>query len=193
MKKSLLLGLCLFVIGCSKSSNSPSESAPVDSTKACGVERWQIKNVFDAGAASIDWTAPASSIAAQDSFAQIPVDVFTPRLDFEKQTVSIPCTIVAFKQEDDSDIHIIMQDPLMDSMIGEIPSTSCAEVAASHHAADFGAASRWVTDHLGKPSGSFQHVNIHVTVTGVLFQDFAHGQKGHARNYREIHPVTKIE
>ena len=40
---------------------------------------------------------------------------------------------------------------------------------------------------------SFKHVNLPATVTGVPFQDFPHGQIGHAPNYVEIHPVLKIE
>jgi hypothetical protein len=190
MKKILACSLLLFALACSKSDNAPSEST---TTKECGVERWHVKNLLDADAAAIDWNPVVSSIAEQDAFDSLHVGEFAARLDFEKLVVSIPCTIVAYKREDDSDIHIIMQDAALDSMIGEIPSTSCAEIGASRHAAEFSAVQSWVFAHLGRPSTSFKTASFPATVTGVLFQDFAHGQKGHARNYRELHPVTKIE
>ena len=184
--------ISLLTLACSKSPET-SPMTPSDSMKACGVERWSVKNLFDADVAAIDWSAQLSSIAIQDTNKEIAVSEFTPRLGFEKQTVSIPCTIVQFKLEDDSDVHLIMVDDQQDSMIGEIPSVSCAEVEASHYSAQFSGARSWLIAHLGKPTTSFKTVSVPATVTGVLFQDFDHGQKGHAKNYREIHPVTEIE
>ena len=193
MRIKILSVLCisLLAIGCAKSSDTPS--TPTDSSAPCGVERWQIKNLLDGDVASINWSAMPSSIGEQDTFAQITVEEFTPRLAFEKQTVSIPCTIVEFKREDDSDLHLVLVDEFNDSMIAEVPNVSCAEVATSRNAGDFSKAYGWVVAHLGNPSTSFKQVNVSATITGVLFQDYAHGQKGHAKNYREIHPVTMIE
>ena len=190
MKRFAALCLLLIAVGCSKSDNSLSGSS-TDTTE-CGVERWHVKNLLDADASSVRWNDSATSIAEQSAFDTVKVGEFTPRLDFEKQLYSIPCTIVAFKHEDDSDIHLIIVDGT-DSMIAEVPSVSCAEIDASAHAPDFASARNWVFSHLGMPSTSFKSVNVPATVTGILFQDFPHGQKGHARNYREIHPVTKIE
>jgi hypothetical protein len=170
---------------CSKPTESPQPE--------CGIERWHVKNLLDPEAMAIRWSPLSSSIAQQDSFARITINENTPRLDFEKQATSIECTIVQFVKEDDGDIHLVLQDAALDSMIAEIPSTDCAEVAGSPHASDFKAAYEWVREHLGNPSTSFKTANANVTITGVLFQDFDHGQKGHAKNYREIHPVTKIE
>ena len=180
-----IITIAVVFAGCSKPTESPQAE--------CGIERWHVKNLLDPDASSVLWNSSSSTIAQQDTFTQISINEYTPRLDFEKQTVSIPCTIVEFKKEDDNDIHLVLQDAALDSMIGEIPSTDCAEVAGSSHASDFGAAYQWVREHLGSPSTSFKSANADVTVTGVLFQDFDHGQKGHAKNYREIHPVTKIE
>ncbi|HWF44320.1 MAG TPA: hypothetical protein VG537_06740 [Candidatus Kapabacteria bacterium] len=181
----------MIAVGCSKSSSPPSETNT--QSVECGVERWQVKTLTDADAASIDWTPIASSIRDQDTNVQVSVQEETPRMKFEEQVVSIPCTIVAFKQEDDSDIHLVLRNALADSMIAEIPNLSCAEAGTSPRAADFQSAHDWVTSHLGIPKSDFKSSNISVTVTGVLFQDFPHGQKGHANNYREIHPVIRIE
>jgi hypothetical protein len=182
---------CVFVLGCSKSSQPPS-SADTTETE-CGVERWHVKTLLDPDTSSISWTPVTSSIAEQNAFAEVTVSEFEARQDFEKVVVSIPCIISAYKKEADGDIHLVLLDAENDSMIGEIPSVDCHEVAGSPYASEFQSAFQWVTDNLGKASTSFNYPNASVTITGVQFQDYPHGQVGHAKNYREIHPVTKIE
>ena len=186
-RRYALLGFALFMAGC---SNTPPSST---SEPECGIERWHVKILTDPAVSTINWTPIPTTIAEQNSFQKITTSVDTARMAFEEQAVSLPATIVAFKKEDDHDIHLVLVDQAQDSMIGEIPGTSCAEVAASPYAGQFDAAAQWVTDHLGTPDTYFKHVKVNVTITGVLFQDFAHGQTGHAKNYREIHPVMKIQ
>ena len=189
-KKCLLeIGLCLLMAGCSKSSNAPSSSSEPE----CGIERWHVKILTDPAVSSINWTAMTTTVAEQNTFPELMVSEDTGRMAFEEQAVTVQCTITAFVRESDKDIHLIIVDNSGDSMIAEIPSTECAEVAASKYAAQFDSASVWVTNNLGTPSTDFKNVNVPATITGVLFQDFNHGQDGHARNYREIHPVTKIQ
>ncbi len=189
MKKYSYLALALFAASCSSNNNQPNAPA----TAECGVERWHVKILTDPAVGAIHWQPVATTIADQNSFPQINVSDDTGRMAFEEQAVTVPATIVAFKREDDQDIHLVLVDSFQDSMIAEIPSTSCPEVAASAYAPDYNSAAQWVTAHLGTPTSDFKHVNVNATITGVLFQDFAHGQTGHARNYREVHPVTKIE
>lgn len=183
--------LALFLSGCSGSSNNPSTSTE---EPPCGIERWNVKILADAATSKINWNAVPTTIAEQNSFPEIKVSEDTTRMAFEEQAVSMPCTIAAFKLEDDHDIHLVLVDNAGDSMVGEIPGTSCPEVAASPYASEFNSAAKWVSDHLGTASpDEFKHVNVNVTVTGVLFQDFVHDVTGHAKNYREIHPVTNIQ
>ncbi len=186
------IGLCLiagFIAGCSKSGNSPSSSSEPE----CGVERWHVKILTDPAVSAIDWTPDTTTLAEQNSYPELSVSEDTTRMAFEEQVVTVKCTITAFVRESDKDIHLIIVDSSQDSMIAEIPSTECAEVAASAYASDFDAASQWVTNNLGTPGNDFKNRSVSATITGVLFQDFNHGQDGHAKNYREIHPVTKIE
>jgi hypothetical protein len=194
MKRALILVLSLIIVGCSKPEAPTSGPAPADSIhEACGVERWDVKNLLDKDATTINLTAHASSIVSIDTFTKISMPDSAPRMSFERQTLYVHCTIVAFKQEDDSDLHLIVTDDASDSMIAEIPNVSCTEVAKSPHAAEFIAARNWALQYLGVPKKSFVKTNVSATVTGVLFQDFPHGQKGHAVNYMELHPVLKIE
>ncbi|SRR5581483_6469607 len=185
----VLISFALFAIGCSSSNNQPNSPSEPE----CGIERWHVKILTDPETKNIDWSAMSTTIAEQNTFPKISVSEDTGRMAFEEQAVTLTCTIAAFKKEDDHDIHLVLIDSSADSMIAEIPSTSCAEVAASAYASQFDAASQWVSQHLGTPGTDFRHTNARATITGVLFQDFDHGQTGHAKNYREIHPVTKIE
>jgi hypothetical protein len=191
-RSPLGIGFCLLlalIVGCSKSGNAPSSTSEPE----CGIERWHVKILTDGDTSSINWTPVTTTLAKQNSYPELTVSEDTTRMALEDSVVSVACTIVAFKKEDDKDIHLIIVDNAKDSMIAEIPSIDCAEVAASSYASEFSAASQWVTNNLGTPSTDFKNVNKAVTITGVLFQDFNHGQDGHARNYREIHPVTKIQ
>ncbi|HEY3873874.1 MAG TPA: hypothetical protein VGM92_00225 [Candidatus Kapabacteria bacterium] len=182
-----LIAFSALLASCSASNNSTT------SEPECGVERWHVKILTDPAVSTINWTPLATTIAEQNTFPIVSISEDTDRLAFEEQVVTIKGTITAFKKEDDSDVHLILVDDSGNSIIAEIPGTGCAEVAASAHAPQFNAAAQWIEQNLGKPSTDFKNVRKSVTITGVLFQDFNHGQDGHAKNYREIHPVTKIE
>lgn len=160
----------------------------------CGVERWQIKNLLDPAKDSLRIVA-VPSLATIDTFApRVTVNESTPRLDFEKQIVLVRATVVQMKRErDDGDIHLLLQDDSGYTMIAEVPNPdTCSDVAQSSYAGYFRDARQYVIDHFGKPTTTFKDVGQRVEVQGVLFQDFPHGQKGAAPNYREIHPVLML-
>ena len=190
--KYITVLLSLFALSCGSSSQTAQSTQPPLDVE-CGIERWHVKTLLDPDTAKIVWTPVASSIAEQSAFSRVSVNLTAPRLDFEEQVTAIQCTIVSYKREDDNDIHLILQDSAGNQMIAEIPSVSCAEVMRTSHGMDYGAATDWVTANLGKPTTSFKDANKAATVTGVLFQDFSHGQKGAAPSQREIHPVLSIK
>lgn len=161
----------------------------------CGVERWSVKNLLDPDTSALHFVQ-APSLAAIDTFApRQTVNENTPRLGFETQIVTVRATVVQMKREsDDNDIHLLLRDDSGYTMIAEIPSPDdCPDVAASRYADDFIAARQYVHDNFGNPTTAFKDVGEPVEVTGVLFQDFPHGQKGAAPNYREIHPVLLLK
>src|SRR5579872_4198678 len=103
MKRYRWILLCILAAGCSKSNNN-SPNSP--SGPECGIERWHVKILTDAASANINWTPVSTTIAAQNAFQQISVSEDTTRMSFEEQAVSMSATIVAFKMEDDKDIHL---------------------------------------------------------------------------------------
>ena len=44
----------------------------------------------------------------------------------------------------------------------------------------------------GPATSDWQPLGATAYISGVGFWDFPHGQRGHARNYAELHPVTAI-
>ena len=169
-------------------------SQPVTTPAAeCGVERWHIKNLLDADTVLIHWEPTATSVYSLSLAPRDTVGPSTTRLEFEQMVVPVDVRIVSYKAEDDGDVHLVLQDPSGAQMIAEIPSTDCGEVANSARASSFKQASDWVYANLGKPTSVFKTVDQMAIVTGVLFQDFPHGQVGALPNQHEIHPVLTIK
>jgi hypothetical protein len=102
----------------------------------------------------------------------------------------VDATLTLYREEDDSDYHLILRDQAGNTMITEIPLPSC--VGAGSPFADGIARVRSKFDGMFSVTGSFQMANIPVRVTGVGFFDFLHGQPGVAPNGIELHPVLDI-
>ncbi len=113
------------------------------------------------------------------------------RLPSEFQTYTVQATLVEFKEEDDSDIHLVIVGTSGESMIVEIPEPTCAE--GSRVEAQIARARVRFIDIFGQPSRtSRSEVTASIIVTGVLFFDVPHTQRGVAPNAVELHPVIDV-
>ena len=101
-----------------------------------------------------------------------------------------------WKLEGDRDMHLVIADPAQPTrtMIVEVPSTTCDHVCSSGHVAQFRFARAALIAKFGTPTSSFHRFATPppITVTGVGFFDFLHGQTGVAPNGVELHPVLKV-
>jgi hypothetical protein len=168
-------------------------AAPNSSTGSCGVERWSVKTGTDADAGLINLASTTSStIAALDA---LPAPSSLPsnnRVQPTETTVfQLSATLTEFKLEADSDYHLVLSDGAGHTMISEIPDPAC--VGSSSRLLSRIRTARAQFDAKYTPTGSFQTVNVPVTVTGVGFFDFLHGQTGVAPNGIELHTVTDIQ
>ena len=155
----------------------------------CGVERWSIKTGTDSQAPSINlstyisttiynfWSsAKPSSLPANSRIA--------PR---ELNQYRVSGTLTKYKRETDSDYHLVIQDGSGRTMIIEIPSPNCIGGGSpfgsgvSHARAQFDARLTATT--------TMKTTSIPVTIKGIGFWDFIHGQTGVAPNGLEVHPV----
>lgn len=214
--KVLLAALAIVLAGCGSAAYHPSPPPPPSSTvpavpvtglpasipglpspaytwppsATCGRERWPVKVGTDPTAKLISPVIHRTTVAHLDSLIApqvLPQDARATTA--ETEIFRVHATLVAFKLEPDSDYHLILRSGGK-TMIAEIPDPPCAkgspllggiETARSEFDARFTPS----PDH-------FTDVSVPVTVTGVGFFDFEHGQDGVAPNAIELHPVLSI-
>jgi hypothetical protein len=168
-------------------------------------ERWSVKTGADADAQALTNQAPTSTTIAQ--LTALPVPGFLPpdgRSDGAEKTVyQLTATLQAFGREADGDYHMVIADDQGTTMIAEIPDPSditapsffAAQIANARTAFDN---KFQVVENIAAPAApglmatGFQEVSVPVTLTGIGYFDFKHGQRGVADNAIELHPVINI-
>jgi len=211
VKRRLLLVLVLLVLGVmvnipssyattatpalsdkqQRDSNQEADQEPLSG--ACSVERWSVKTGTDADASLINLQATTkttiATLAALPAPSNIPANT---RVQPTETTVfQLNATLVEYKLEADSDYHLVLNDGAGNTMIGEIPSPAC--VGSSSLLLSSIQKARSEFDASYTPTSSFQTADIPVTVTGVGFFDFLHGQTGVAPNGIELHAVLDVQ
>ena len=157
---------------------------------ACGVERWAVKTLSDPAAPQVDLVPRATTVAALRHLAAPPH--LGGRLPgAEMHTWRIRVRLFWAKLEDDSDVHLVVADPVTGgTMILELASPSCA--LGSRVAAQIGVARTAFVRACGAPTRSFTRIGGMATIDGVGFFDFVHAQRGVAPNGIELHPVLRF-
>ena len=162
----------------------------------CGVERWTVKTLSDNDTLDIDFSKTYKSTVHEQVLMSAPSKK-RERLESEKIVYSIKCFIIGYKRENnDKDIHIIIEDINTDeTMVIEIPSYECFDIQRTSRYNLFKNLHNWFFENIGHPTSKFVYLKKHiaVTITGVGYFDFVHGQKGMAQNGREIHPVLSMK
>jgi hypothetical protein len=187
-----LILFATLLAGCARSTSDSDGLAQSETPTQCGVERWDVKTMTDPAAQRVNLT-PTSATVEQLTALSVPAEFSrdAERLPSEFQTYTVQATILEFKEEADSDIHLVIVGTSGETMIAEIPDPACAQ-GSRVEAQITGARGRFV-DLFGQPSrSSWVEVNAPITVTGVLFFDVHHGQTGVAPNAVELHPVVAI-
>lgn len=208
--KFLAIAALVALAGCASAapqSPPPSPSPPATAspsatpswtwppTTACGHERWPVKTGADPGAAAIDLSqvtdTTISALSALTPPPALPQDSRVPPV--ETTVYRVTATLTGYKMEKkDSDYHLILADAAGRTMIAEIPDPACVAKASSLLPGIETARSQFGNAGF-HPGDVFQAANIVVTVTGVGFWDYPHGQAGVAANAIELHPVLSIQ
>jgi hypothetical protein len=159
---------------------------------ACGVERWTIKVGTDSQAPSIPLSTWINTTIYNMHSSAKPASLpATSRLSpREMNQYSIGGTLTKYVREGDSDYHLVIQDGSGRTMIVEIPSTACVGGGSP-----FGtriSQARAQFDARLTATTTMKTTSIPVTIRGIGFWDYIHGQTGVAPNGIEIHPVLSI-
>jgi hypothetical protein len=162
-------------------------------TGSCGVERWSVKTGTDADAGAIGLQSTTQTTIA--SLDGIPAPSNLPANNRVKPTETtvyqLHATLTQYKLEADSDYHLVLSDGSGHTMIGEIPDPTC--VGSGSPLLSSIQKSRGEFDAKYTATGSFKTANVPVTITGVGFFDFNHGQTGVAPNAIELHAVLDVQ
>jgi hypothetical protein len=166
----------------------PGPGSPKNNGGACGSERWNIKTGTDSMAAGVSLVPKNSTIAQLVALAAAGGGTSreTPTETTLWELTNV--TLSMIKLETDSDYHIVLSDG-SHTMIAEIPYPSCATGSAW---SCFMSRARSEVDAKLNVSTSPQYPSLTVTVRGVGFFDFSHGQIGVAPNAIELHPILQI-
>lgn len=153
--------------------------------RACGVERWRVKVALDSTVAAVDTVALEASVPQLGHLPRPSGELphAARAAPHELRVFHVLAVLGERRRESDGDIHLVLYDPENPgaSMIAEIPDSACALGSPWAHA--FAVARR--------RSGSIP-TGTTISVTGIGFFDYSHGQYGDAPNSFELHPVLAI-
>ena len=166
----------------------PGPGTPTKNGGSCGSERWDIKTGSDSQAGNVSLVPVPNTIAA---LVALPAaGGGTTREHPTEDTVweLRNVTLTELKEESDSDYHMVLSDGSK-TMIAEVPYMTCATSSAW---ACFMSRARSEVDARYTVTTTPQYPAATITLRGVGFFDFAHGQNGVAANAIELHPVLEL-
>jgi hypothetical protein len=158
----------------------------------CGVERWAVKTGTDRDRGKVSSAVVSTSIVALSSRPKpVHYPTNTRIAPAELHIWQVTATVTQYKEEADSDIHLVLHDSTGRSMIAEIPSPGCVGSTSRWRANIASARATWT--HSYPLSTSWHDINRSVTLHGLGFFDPPHGQTGISRNGIELHPVISVQ
>ena len=173
---------------------------PASRQVPCGTERWDVKTLTDPAAGSVDFTHVKNSTVTK--LGKIHSTTHTASRRPEEKVAyrikvildSLPTKKLGFKIEpNDSDIHLAVRDAAGKTMIVEFPNAGCT-AGAKKRTAMKNARAALIAACGQPPSASFRKLHGTATITGVLFFDFFHHQRGVSLpNIVELHPALSFK
>jgi hypothetical protein len=159
---------------------------------ACGVERWSVKTGTDPQAPSVNLSSYISSTIYNFHQSTRPSSLpsngrVSPR---ETTQYRLSGTLTKYVRENDSDYHLVIKDGSGRTMIIELPATNCVGSGSPFGPGISRARNQF--DARFTATTSFKSTSTPVTIKGVGFWDYIHGQTGVAPNGIEVHPVLDI-
>ncbi len=164
----------------------------LDAHAQCGVERWSIKTGTDSGASAINLSTYTSNTIYNFYQSVRPSTIPSNSRVAPRETTQyrVSGTLTKYVRESDSDYHLVIQDSSGRTMIIEIPSPNCVGSGSPFGPGIAHARSQF--DARLTATTTFKSTSIPITVKGIGFWDFLHGQTGVAPNGIEVHPVLDI-
>ena len=149
----LLLVITLGLSGCRFLPGArTSTDAVIAVGEHCGTERWSVKTLSDPDAQRVDLISRPTTITALRSLHAPATLPDSHRVEpTELQTFIVHAQVMEYKLETDHDIHVVLIDDDGQTMIAEIPDTSCAGALGSPEMAQMKAARAAFIARFGEP------------------------------------------
>jgi hypothetical protein len=177
---------------------------------ACGVERREVKQLLDDDAVNVAFGQGIDTTVKRMGQLVRPAETGPTRQKKERRVYRLwgsfdsipsseasPGVKLGYKTEDnDNDIHLAIRDSTGATMVVEFPHRSCT--AGAQHRGDMEEARETLAKACSNkmpprdPPKSFVELHGSARITGVLFFDFPHHQRGKASNTAELHPVLRL-
>jgi hypothetical protein len=165
-------------------------SAPGSRTGICGSPLRDLKTLSDPARTLVFFRPQATTIAAINR-RQMPSATPTVRTPgFARHVWRVAAQITQYKLDADGAIHLILFDA-NDYMIAEMPSPVCL-AENTRNRRSIVDARRAFESRCGAATPNWRSLGAVVSISGVGLWDYPRGQRGHARNYAELSPVTAI-
>jgi hypothetical protein len=112
------------------------------------------------------------------------------RTAFERQVWRVSARITEYKLADNDEVHLILVRRGW-HMIAKMPSPACLPKITRDRRAIVGAR-RFFESRCRPATREWRSLGAIAQIDGVGFWDPQRGQRGHARNDAQLHPVTRI-
>jgi len=132
---------------------------------------------------------PTTVIALNEREMPDPTQTLRAR-GFERHVWRMVAHITDYRRDADGNIRLILFDESA-YMIAGLPAPRCLSPATRDRRAIVAARTLFET-RCGKASAGWRKLGAVVHIDGVGLWNFPHGQRGHARNYAELRPVTRL-
>jgi hypothetical protein len=185
----LTTGGLVVVLGATLAATTAT-SAPAQKPDACGSQLRDLKTLSDPGRTLVFVRPRSTTIAAIN---RRPMPSPTPGVrtrGFERHVWSVAAQITQYRLEPDGAIHLILFDARA-YMIAEMPSPLCLPSTARNRQTLLDVR-KMFESRCGVATPTWRNLGAVVSISGVGLWDYPHGQRGHARNYAELSPVTGI-
>ena len=159
----------------------------------CGAERHAVKAGMDPQWASVQ-QHPQSTTVRWLRAQPHPAVLHQRAAPVETQVWTVRAVAIGWKQETDQDYHLVIADPRQPAATMIVEAVAPACTTQPRLRVRFAAVRHALQAHLGNPTATFRRFAkpVPITLTGVGFFDFCHGQTGRAPNCIEIHPVLGV-
>jgi hypothetical protein len=175
-----------------------------------GKERWPVKTGTDDDVADVGLDPSGQLVRIQTTVEQLialarPREMLPADIDFpafqrnrahpvETTIWTVEAEIIACKEEDDGDYHIVIQGDTGETMIVEVPDPDPAFVEPSSPWVEAIKSSREEIQSRLNPERAMKKVRQRARIIGVGFFDRVHGQAGVASGSGiELHPALGVE